>query len=147
MDKNLFGELQKSVKGEVVQDEQTLQNFSHDASIFEVNPRVVVFPKDTQDIKNIIKFVNTHKKQNPNLSVTARSAGTDMGGGSLNESIIISFTEHFNKIIAVKDNIATVQPGVYYRDFEKYTLGYGLIFPSFPASREICAIGGIINNN
>ena len=147
MDKNLFGELQKSVKGEVVQDEQTLQNFSHDASIFEVNPRVVVFPKDTQDIKNIIKFVNTHKKQNPNLSVTARAAGTDMGGGSLNESIIISFTEHFNKIIAVKDNIATVQPGVYYRDFEKYTLGYGLIFPSFPASREICAMGGIVNNN
>ena len=147
MDKNLFEELQKSVKGEVVQDEQTLQNFSHDASIYEVTPRAVIFPKNTEDIKNTVKFVNKHKKENSKLSITARSAGTDMGGGSLNESIIISFTKYFNKIIAIKDNIATVQPGVYYRDFEKYTLGYGLIFPSFPASREICAIGGIINNN
>src|SRR3972149_1190666 len=147
MDKNLFEELKKSVKGEVVQDEQTLQNFSHDASIYEVTPRAVIFPKNTEDIKNTVKFVNKHKKENSKLSITARSAGTDMGGGSLNESIIISFTKYFNKIIAIKDNIATVQPGVYYRDFEKYTLGYGLIFPSFPASREICAIGGIINNN
>lgn len=147
MDNNLLEELKKSVKGETLQDGQTLQDFSHDASIFEVNPRVVIFPKDTEDIKNTIKFVNKYKKDNNRLSVTARCAGTDMGGGSLNESIILSFTQHFNQIIGIEDNIVTVEPGVYYRDFEKFTLKHGLIFPSYPASREICAIGGIVNNN
>ncbi len=147
MDKNLFEELKKEVTNEVYEDEQTLQKFSHDASIFEVNPRAVVFPKSTDDIKNLVNFVNNHKKAHPFLSITARSAGTDMGGGSLNDSIIVSFTEHFNNIVGIEGNIATSEPGVYYRDFEKYTLNHGLIFPSYPASREICAIGGIVNNN
>lgn len=147
MDKTLFEGLKKSIKGEVLQDEQALKDYSHDASIFEVNPRVVIFPKDTEDIKNTVNFVNKHKKENSRLSITARCAGTDMGGGSLNESIILSFTQHFNQIIGIKENTVTTEPGVYYRDFEKYTLNQGLIFPSYPASREICAIGGIVNNN
>lgn len=147
MDQNLFNELKKLIKGEVAEDEQTLENFSHDASIFEVNPRVVIFPEDEDDVKSVVKFVAKHKKENPGLSITGRSAGTDMGGGSLSESIILSFTKHFNKIIGINGNVATTQPGVYYRDFEKFTLQSGLIFPSYPASREICAMGGIVNNN
>jgi FAD/FMN-containing dehydrogenase len=39
------------------------------------------------------------------------------------------------------------EPGVFYRDFEKATLAKGLILPSYPASREIAAMGGIIANN
>ena len=147
MDKKLFEELKSSIKGEVVEDEQTLKSYSHDASIFEVNPRAVVFPLDDEDVENVVKFVNKHKKEFPNLSVTGRSAGTDMGGGPLNESIILSFTKHFNQIKGIKGNIATTQPGVYYRDFEKFTLSKDLIFPSYPASRELCAMGGIVNNN
>lgn len=147
MDQNLLNELKQSVKGEISQDEQTLKDFSHDASIFEVKPSLVVFPKDVEDIKNIVKFVKKRKNQNPSLSITARAAGTDMSGGSLNESIIISFTQHLNKIVGIEGNIATAQPGVFYRDFEKFTLQQGLIFPSYPASKDICAIGGIVNNN
>ncbi len=147
MDKNLFEDIKKGIKGEVTQDEQTLERFSHDASIFEVTPRFAVFPKDEKDIVKIVELVNKNKKDHPNLSISCRSAGTDMGGGSLNESIILSFTEHLNQIKGIHKNIAFSQPGVYYRDFEKFTLKYGLIFPSYPASRELCAIGGIVNNN
>ncbi|HVW71955.1 MAG TPA: FAD-binding oxidoreductase, partial [Candidatus Paceibacterota bacterium] len=42
---------------------------------------------------------------------------------------------------------AVTQPGVYYRDFEKQTLAKHLILPSYPASRELCAMGGIVANN
>ena len=147
MDKNLFEQLKTLVKDSVSEDGQTLTSFSHDASIFEINPQAVVFPKDYTDVENVVKFVNKHKKEFPNLSVTGRSAGTDMGGGPLSESIILSFTQHLNNISGIKGNVATTQPGVYYRDFEKFTLQSGLIFPSYPASREICAMGGIVNNN
>jgi FAD/FMN-containing dehydrogenase len=147
MDKNLLEELKNAIQGEVSEEQQALKDFSHDASIFEVNPRAVVFPKNTEDVKNLVNFVNKHKKENPVLSITARAAGTDMGGGSLNESIIVSFMKHFNNILGIEGQIATTEPGVYYRDFEKYTLLHNLIFPSYPASRELCAMGGIINNN
>ena len=70
-----------------------------------------------------------------------------MSGGSINDSIIVDFAKYFNHTPTINSNIATTEPGVYYRDFEKETLKHNLIFPSYPASREICAMGGIVNNN
>src|SRR5581483_2334025 len=141
----LQAKLKSVIKGDVLSDPQTIEQYSHDASIFEIKPQVVVFPKDTEDLKNLVKFVNQEK----GLSLTARSAGTDMGGGSINDSIIVAFGKYFNHIKSVdeKSKYAVAEPGVFYRDFEKETLKKGLIFPSYPASREICAIGGIVNNN
>lgn len=147
MDNNLLSSLRNIIKGDVEIDNQTLNLYSHDASLFEVKPQAVVFPKDIQDIKNLVKFVNQNKRLHSSLSLTARSAGTDMGGGSINDSIIVEFNKYFNHIKNVSGFSAVSQPGVLYKDFEKETLKYGLIFPSYPASKEICAIGGIVNNN
>ncbi len=144
---NLFEELKKIIKGDVSNDETVLAEYSHDASLFEIKPQVVVFPKDENDVRALVKFVNKHKEGNPRLSITGRSAGTDMSGGAINESIIIAFGKYFNKDPKIIGNIATVQPGVLYRDFELRTLEKNLIFPSYPASKGLCAIGGIFNNN
>lgn len=147
MDDKLLEELKKFIKGDVLSDDETLSTYSHDASLFEVKPQVVVYPKDDEDVQNLVKFTAKHKKEYPKLSLTGRSAGTDMGGGSINESIIVAFGKYFIRTPQVHGNIATTQPGVFYRDFEKETLKHNLIFPSYPASREICAMGGIVNNN
>jgi len=147
MDPKLLNELKDSIKGDIETDEQTLFKYSHDTSLFEVRPQVVVTPKNDDDIKTLIKFVTKHKKEHPDLSLTGRSAGTDMSGGAINDSIIIAFSKYFNQIVSQKDKVFTVQPGLFYRDFEKETLKHGLIFPSYPASRELCAMGGIVNNN
>lgn len=144
---NLIEDLKGVVKGEVLNDAQTLDFYSHDASLFEVKPQVVVFPKDQKDVEALVGFVNENKKDHPDLSLTGRSAGTDMSGGAINESIIVSFTKYFNHTPTLHGNLATTEPGVYYRDFEKITLEQGQIFPSYPASRELCAMGGIFNNN
>jgi len=147
MDQNLIEELNKSISGDVYTDDETLTTYSHDASLFEVKPQVVVFPKDDSDVVKLVKFVAMHKKDHPELSLTGRAAGTDMGGGSINDSISVAFGKYFNRMPTIHGNIASVQPGVFYRDFEKETLKQNLIFPSYPASRELCAMGGIVNNN
>lgn len=147
MDKELIEELKGILDGEVADDEITLAEYSHDASLFEVKPQVVVFPKDEDDVKALINFVNKHKKEHPELSLTGRSAGTDMGGGAINESIIVAFGKHFNHVPKIEGNIATTEPGVFYRDFELKTLEKNLLFPSYPASKGLCAMGGIFNNN
>ncbi|MGH7239828.1 MAG: FAD-binding oxidoreductase, partial [Candidatus Saccharimonadales bacterium] len=87
------------------------------------------------------------KKHGRNISVTGRSAGTDMTGGALSESIILSFTRYMNRLLELGDDYAVVEPGMYYRDFEVETLKKNLILPSYPASRELCAMGGIVANN
>src|SRR3989338_8172242 len=140
-------ELKKIIKGDVSSDNQTLKDYSHDYSLFEVKSKAVVFPKDAQDLKALIKYVKYNKKNDPALSLTARAAGTDMGGGAINDSILVEFTRYFNHTPQVIGDIVTTEPGVFYRDFEKETLKHNLLFPSYTASREICAMGGILNNN
>ena len=147
MDPQLLSELTKVVEGDVSSDQTTLNEYSHDASLFEVIPQAVVFPKNQKDVENLVTFVAKNKKKYPKLSLTGRSAGTDMGGGSINDSIIVAFSKYFNATPTIKERIATTQPGVFYRDFEKETLKEGLLFPSYPASRGLCAMGGIVNNN
>ena len=144
---DLVSDLKKIVKGDVENDDETLRTFSHDASIFDVKPKVVVFPKNVSDVEALVKYVAENKKKDSSLSLTGRSAGTDMGGGPLNESIIVNFQKYFTHIKSIKDKVGTVEPGVFYRDFEVETLKQNLIFPSYPASRGICAMGGILNNN
>jgi len=145
--KAIAQKLKDVIRGDVLDDEKSLEEYSRDASIFQIKPQVVVFPKDVEDIKNLVKFIAKEKGENKNLSLTARSAGTDMSGGPLTESIVVSMTKYFNQIKEVGEGYAVVQPGTFYRDLDKATKERGYILPSYPASREICTVGGMVANN
>lgn len=145
-------ELKKIVKGEVLDDNETLKKYSRDASLFEVWPKLVIWPKDTEDIKAVVNFISKKKTEdkigNEDLSITVRAAGSCMSGGSLNESLILDVSKYFNEFSINKaDQTAEVEPGVFYRDFEVETLKQNLILPCYPASKNLCALGGMIGNN
>jgi len=133
--------------GEIDDSEETRAFYSHDASLFELVPQLVVMPKDSKDVQALVKLAAEQKKHSPQLSLTARSAGTDMSGGAINEGVIVDFNKHFTKIEHVSAQQGHAQPGVFYRDFEKETLKHGALMPSYPASRDLCTIGGMVNNN
>jgi len=161
---NLRAAIAPLVKGDVQDDAETLRKFSRDTSIFERKPTLVVSPKDANDVSALVRFVAEQKK-NPstelgasgeNISLTARAAGTDMSGGPLTDSIVVSFMKYMNAMrevggnpdVAVATGYAIAEPGMYYRDFEKLTLAKnGTILPPYPASREMCALGGMIADN
>lgn len=128
-------------------DDATLDTYSHDASLFELRPEMVVYPKTNQDLEQLIICAHLFKKQIPNLSLTARSGGTCMSGGAINDSVIVDFSKYFNHPTILGKSTAQVQSGVFYRDFEKATLTKGMLLPSFPASRELATVGGMVANN
>lgn len=140
-------ELAKILAGDVENSNEIKDEFSHDASMFELVPEVVVSPKDTEDVKKTIKFVSEHKKSNPGLSITARSAGTDMSGAAITESVVLNMKRYFTAIEHVDAHKAHVQPGVFYRDFELETLKHEALLPCYPASRDLCTVGGMVSNN
>ena len=144
---NLKQKIQNIITGEAESEDNLRELYSHDASLFELKPELVVFPKDDQDLKNLVKFVSENKKSYPSLSLTARSAGTCMSGGPVNDSLVLDFTKYFNQIGDVSKDSAWVQPGVYYRDFEVATLKKKALMPSYPASRDLCTVGGMVANN
>lgn len=138
---------QHGFAGDIDDSDEARKFYSHDASMFEIKPELIVKPKDSDDLQKLVKIVADKKKDMPDLSVTARSAGTDMSGGAINESIIVDFKEYFTKIFEVTPEMARVQPGVLYRDFEPETLKHGALMPSYPASRELASVGGMVSNN
>lgn len=127
---------------------ETLNRFSRDTSIFERKPALVAYPRNADDVATVVKYVHEKQEAEGPLSIAPRAAGTDMTGGPLTDSIALSFTEHMNRIVEIGTEYVVTEPGVFYRDLEKETLAKsGTIIPSYPASRELCALGGMIGNN
>ncbi|MFZ1249676.1 MAG: FAD-binding oxidoreductase [Candidatus Saccharimonadales bacterium] len=146
--KDLKNALQKhGFLGELDDSPEAIETYSHDASMFELRPQIVARPRDSADVQRLVRFVATHKKEHPGLSLTGRAAGTDMAGGAINESIIVDFAKYFTHIGPITGLKGTAQPGVFYRDFERETLKKNVLMPSYPASRDMCQIGGITANN
>ncbi len=143
----LVPSLRKKVKGHVSTSLLDRQRVSRDAGIYELTPEVVVQPTDTHDIAAIVKFILDNKATYPTLSVTPRSAGTDMSGGAIGNSILLEMTPHFSKIHGLKGTQLHVQPGAFMRDIDPILFAQDRQIGCVPASRAICTIGGIVGNN
>lgn len=144
---NLREKLASVVKGEVADDAKTLKEASRDTSLFTRMPQVVVYPKDREDVSAVVKEVARARSAGADISLAGRAGGTDMSGGPLTTGVVISFTKHINRVSEVGDDFAVTEPGVFYRNFEKETLKKELLLPSYPASRSIAAMGGIVSND
>lgn len=144
---DIYSELAKIIKGEVDTAAETLEFYSHDASIFELKPQAVVFPSSTDDVKAVVSFVNQQKKDHSELSITPRTRGTCMSGGAIGESIVMDVSKHMTQLYEVTPESAHVQAGMTYKDFEVETLKHGSIMPSYPASRDLAGLGGMVSNN
>jgi FAD/FMN-containing dehydrogenase len=142
----LRSSLRNLFRGELLDDSEAVTKAANDASIFEFVPLLVARPRDVEDIKTLVLALSSSDDSNSNLSLTARAGGTGMSGGALTESIVLDMV-HLDKIKEVTDTYAIVEPGVYYRDLEKATLARNRVMPTYPASKNICAVGGMVGTN
>lgn len=151
----------RAIKGEVEDSEEARRAASRDTSLFMRMPALVCHPQDAADVAAIVRIVREAGEHgDESAAIAARAAGTDMSGGPLTTGVVVSFTRHMNRVLNVaplrhnagltKSDIAGygyAEPGCYYRDFERATLEKELILPSYPASREIAALGGMVAND
>jgi FAD/FMN-containing dehydrogenase len=144
---DIKAELEQIFKGDLDTSADTLDFYSHDASLFELRPQVVAFPKNSDDIKAAVSFVIKNKPEHPELNITPRSRGTDMSGGAIGESIILDVSKYMNQLEEVSAERARVQPGMLYREFEVETFKHGALLPCYPASRDLASVGGMASNN
>lgn len=144
---DILKDLQGFLKGDATVADDDRERVARDTSLFYVKPEIVVYPKNAVDVSSVIEYVFKKKEEGIDIAVSMRAAGTCMTGGSLSYSIVMDTTKYMNHVSNVSAVSATAEPGVFYRDFEKETLKEGWIMPSYPASRELAAIGGIVSNN
>ncbi|MBT9260383.1 MAG: FAD-binding oxidoreductase [Clostridiales bacterium] len=128
-------------------DAKTLERYATDTSFFYLRPKAVLFPRSPQEVAQIVRYVNEHKKDDPSLAITPRGAGTDMSGGAIGESLVLDLTRHMGRILEVKEDEIYVEAGAYYRHVDAASEKVGAFIPSYPASRELCTVGGMVGNN
>lgn len=140
-------ELRGLLRGEVRSDDETLNVYSQDASIYQVRPQVVVFPQDLEDLKKLVSFAREKKEAGQEISLTPRNAGSCMSGGSLNEHIIVDMSKNFVGVGTIEDGKVSVGAGTLFKDIDEKAEEQDLMFGAYTSSKDFCGIGGMLGNN
>ncbi|MFO1442329.1 FAD-binding protein [Bacillus sp. Bva_UNVM-123] len=108
-------------------------------------PKAVVFPKDTEEVAEIVKYCAENE-----LPFLARGAGTGLSGGAipLNNEIIISMVR-MKKLIRVdlENRRAVVEPGFINLKLTNSISDNGYYYAPDPSSQSCCTIGGNVAEN
>ena len=106
--------LQEHILGQVSTDPAVLSSMSHDASVLEIKPEMVVFPRTTNDIRKVARFCYQLAEKGHVLPITTRGLGSDQTGAAIGKGIILSTPAHMNTIYEYepKQKLVRVQPGV-----------------------------------
>ena len=142
---------QHNFRGEMSDLLEERELHAYDESIFYIRPELVLYPRDVRDVQIAASLASTLTTPTNSIHLTPRAAGSGLSGGSLNNSVVVNTTRHLTTIHAHRRNgeevFFEVDPGVYYRDLEKEMDVQGVYIPSFPASKDLCTVGGMVGNN
>ena len=138
----------KNIVGDenVYDDKAHLVAYAYDATRTRYEPDAVIFPRDEQDVKDVLMYCNEHK-----IIITPRGAGSGFTGGALpaDGGVILAYEKHMNKILEIdmENMLAVVQPGVINMDLQKAVEEVGLFYPPDPASENYSTLGGNVSEN
>ncbi len=141
--------LREHIVGEVSTAATVRKFFSTDGSVFSVMPQIVVYPRSTDDVRKIARFSWQLAERGKIVPITARGLGSDQAGAALGEGIVLIFPAHLNKILELdtKKNLARVQPGINYRNFQDTIKTHNRFLPPYPSSIDYSTLGGAVANN
>lgn len=137
-------ELKNALTGELHFDDTYKSLYATDASAYREVPMAVAFPKDHNDLRQLIRFANQHK-----ISLIPRTAGTSLAGQVVGAGIVVDVSRYFTGILEVnaEEKWVRVQPGVIRDELNMHLKPYGLYFGPETSTANRAMIGGMIGNN
>ena len=141
---NLEAELRGAVRGEVGFDVTSRALVTMDASNYRRVPRGVVAPVDADDVAAVLAVCREH-----GVPVVARGGGTSIAGQATGTGVVLDFTRHMNRLVALdpEARTAVVQPGLVLDRLQEAAAPHGLRFGPDPSTHSRCTLGGMIGNN
>ena len=138
--KSILKVLELNVKGDILTKEHYKKFYSVDSSSYQIIPKIIIIPKDEDDVIKIIKIAKKFK-----TSVTVRGAGTGLVGSALNDGIIIDM-KNFNSIKLNRKSVI-VGSGTLKGKLDQVLEKSEKFFPPNPSIGNFCSIGGMLGNN
>lgn len=129
---------------EVAFDNLTRQLYATDASIFQVQPWAVAFPRNGREAASVIRAA-----ADAGVPVIPRGAGTSLSGGPLGEGLIIDFSRHNRQItdLNLENRTVRVGSGVVLDQLNAFLKPHGYCFGPDVATSSRATLGGMIANN
>src|SRR5688572_7370861 len=87
-------------------DNLTRQLYATDASLYQIEPVAIAFPKSAREAGSAIKAAGE-----AGLSVIPRGAGTGLVGGAIGDGLIIDFSRYNRQITELNVEARTVRVG------------------------------------
>lgn len=139
----LINEIRKHV-AEAAFDHLTRVLFSTDASVYQVMPVGVLWPRDTGEVIAALEIAARYR-----VPVLPRGGGSSLAGQAIGQALILDFSRHMDQILSIdpERGRVRVQPGVLLGDLNRALLPHGLMYGPDPASGDRATLGGIIGNN
>ncbi|QCD56573.1 FAD-binding and (Fe-S)-binding domain-containing protein [Streptomyces hawaiiensis] len=140
----LEAELRGAVRGEVGFDVTSRALVTMDASNYRRVPLGVVAPVDADDVAAALAVCREH-----GVPVVARGGGTSIAGQATGTGVVLDFTRHMNRLVALdpEARTAVVQPGLVLDRLQEAAAPHGLRFGPDPSTHGRCTLGGMIGNN
>src|SRR5213596_2382871 len=125
-------------------DNLTRQLYATDASIYQIEPVGVAFPKNAQQASAVI-----HAAADAGLSVTPRGAGTSLVGNAIGEGLIVDFSRYNRQItdLDLEKRSVRVGAGVVLDQLNDFLRPHGFCFGPDVATSARATLGGMIANN
>lgn len=141
--------LQEHLLGEVITSADARRYFSTDGGVFQLAPQVVVYPRNTSDVRKVARFTWQLAERGKLLPITARGKGSDQGGAAVGSGVVMIFPAHMNKLLELDTGkgIARVQPGIIYQTLQNTLHTHGRFLPPYPSSIDFATLGGAVANN
>ncbi len=127
-------------------DAATLVVYSTDASIYQITPLGVAFPRTADHLNAAVELAARY-----NVPVLARGAGSSLAGQAIGAALILDCSRHLNQIdeIGVDEGGGWVraQPGAVLAAINRAAAAHGLMLGPDPASGDRATLGGSLANN
>src|SRR5438046_2691808 len=125
-------------------DTLTRQLYATDASIYQIEPVGVAFPKSAQQANAVIRAA-----ADAALSITPRGAGTSLVGNAIGEGLIVDFSRYNRQItdLDLEKRSVRVGAGVVLDQLNEFLKPHGFCFGPDVATSSRATLGGMIANN
>ena len=125
-------------------DNLTRQLYATDASIYQIHPVGVAFPKTAEQANLVI-----HATADAGLSITPRGAGTSLVGNAIGEGLIVDFSRYNRQItdLNLEKRSVRVGAGVVLDQLNEFLKPHGFCFGPDVATSSRATLGGMIANN
>lgn len=125
--------------GEFRFDDVAREIYSTDASLYQIRPLGVAFPRHRDDVVVLAQYARDSE-----IPLIPRGAGSGVAGGALGRGLIVDFSRHLKQVGKIDGDTVRVQAGVVRDHLNQALQPYGRYFPPDPSSTAVTTLGGML---